>query len=112
MRLRGWRDIRAASAVLLQRAEPGRSGGQADRWLGARHPPRGRWQAGRQVESAAPLQAHTRHKRPDGIVARDAGPGPRQVPAQRQRKIRVLRLEDRDRFCEGQRRLLRLSGGW
>lgn len=95
MRFRGRRDIRPPSAVLLQRAEPGRRG-QADRRLGAGHPPGGRWQATGQVESAVPLEAHTRQERADGVVARHAGPGHCQVPPQCQWEVCVFRFEEGD----------------
>lgn len=95
VRLRGRRDIRAPSAVLLQGAEPGHRR-QADRRLGAGPPSRGRRQANRQMESSVSLETHTRHQRADGVVARHAGSGHREVPSQRQWEVRVFRFEEGD----------------
>lgn len=95
VRLRGRRDIRAPSAVLLQGAEPGYCR-QADRRLGTGPPSRGRRQANRQMESSVPLETHTRHKRSDGVVTWHAGSGHRKIPSQRQWEVRVFRFEEGD----------------
>lgn len=102
-------DFRDQSASIEHEAESAECG-QTDNRLAARHSSRDRRQEDIQVEPAATLEARARQKRPNRVVARHAGPRYRQVSSQCQREIHLFLHEERDRLCENQRRLLRLSG--